>query len=163
LSRIEEQAARAREVVMAMLRLSSGEMDPKGAPVVDLRAVLREVVGLVSGPFRQRGITLDFVEPEVSLDVRVDPVAASRIFAQILNSLRAGLGEGTQLSVHGETSASEVAIVFRPSRPVAVGEDDWMATGMGLWVARRMLDQVGGHLDRPPDNTDWRLTFARLV
>jgi signal transduction histidine kinase len=151
LHRIEEQASRCREVVAAMLRFSSGEVDSTDAPVVDMRTVLREVIGLVGGPFRQRGVALELAEPEDALPVRIDPVHGSRILAQVLNSLRAGLGEGAALRVSGRREGGHVIIELYPDRPVAMGgaRDDWMASGMGLWVARRLLDQVGGRLEEP--------------
>ena len=41
---------------------------------------------------------------------------------------------------------------LEPDTPVAIDEfrrDDWMTSGMGLWVARRLLDQLGGRLEQP--------------
>lgn len=153
LERLEEQAQRCREVVGAMLRFASGEeVDPDSAAVVDLRAVLAEVTTLVGGPFRQRGVTLRLEMPDTPLPVRLDPVHGSRILAQILNGLRAALTEGSTLVVRGAVEDDEVVVSMSSDLPVAIDEfrrDDWMASGMGLWVARRLLDQLGGRLEQP--------------
>jgi two-component system NtrC family sensor kinase len=164
LARIEEQASRCRDVVAAMLRLSAGEGDPAHAPIVDLRPVLREVVGLVAGPYRQRGVTLELADADAPLQVRIDPVAASRILAQVLNSLRAGLDAGSTLRIAGRVDGDDVIIALTPDRPVAAGavRDDFLASSMGMWVARRLLTQVGGRVDPPAgDELAWKLVMPR--
>lgn len=153
LQALEDEAQRCREVVSAMVRFSSGEeVDPDKAPVVDLRDVISDVTNLVQGAFRQRGVTLQLEMSEHPLPVRLDPVHGSRILAQILNGLRAGLTTGTTLEVNAREDQGEIVVEMRPDYPVAVDEfrrDDWMASGMGLWVARRLLDQLGGRLEQP--------------
>lgn len=153
LADLEAEAQRCREVVGAMLRFSSGEeVDPENASVVDLRDVLADVTTLVQGPFRQRGVTLELDMPDQPLPVRLDPIAGSRLLAQVLNGLRAGLTDGTTLGVTALLGHDEIEVVITPDYPVAIDEfrrDDWMASGMGLWVARRLLDQLGGRLEQP--------------
>jgi len=149
---IEIQADRCRDVVAAMLRFSSGEVDHGRAPVVDLRDVLVDVCNLVRGPFRQRGVALELVDIDKELPVRIDPVHGSRILVQILNALRAGLSDGTKLTIRGTVVDDHVEVELRPDDIVAVDDlrrDDWMAAGMGMWVARRMLHELGGRLDQP--------------
>ena len=153
LQRIEIEASRCRDMVAAMLRVSSGELDPKLQPVVDLRDVLKEVFGLVRGPFRQRGVSLKMGEEEAALMVRVDPVHGSRLFAQIMNALRAGMREGSELSVRTERTPGFVQVLLHADQPVEA-TDDWMVSGMGLWVARQLLRQLGGRLDEPAVGAD---------
>jgi signal transduction histidine kinase len=160
LARIEEQAQRCRSVVAALLRLSSGEVDPLESGVVDLRLILRDVVELVQGPFRQRGVTVDLHESDAPLHVRIHPVYGTRILAQILGAFRAGLPEGARLELSASEIGDEVAIDLAPDRGLAVGNarDDWMASGMGLWVARHLLDQVGGRIEEPlAGQSRWRI------
>jgi two-component system, NtrC family, sensor kinase len=148
LERIEAEASRCRDVVAAMLRVSSGELDPKLQPVVDLREVLTEVFGLVRGPFRQRGLTLSMSQQDTSLMVRMDPVHGSRLFAQIFNALRAAMPEGAELSVRARAGEKSVKVFLSADHPVEM-TDDWMVSGMGLWVARQLLRQLGGRLEEP--------------
>ena len=168
LNRIEEQAERCREVVAAMLRVSETRLDPDDAPVVEVGEVLRDVMGLVGGTIRQRGVSLTLVEPVEALRIRMDPVLAARVLAQLLTTLTAGLTAGCTLSVsarllplgEGQKSRS-VAVYLKPSEPVAAGaaRDDFMAAGLGLWVARKLLDQVGGRLEQPSRDDAWRVVL----
>ncbi len=149
---LEEQADRCRDVVAAMLRFSSGEVDHGRAPVVDLRDVLVDVCNLVRGPFRQRGVALELVETDKPLAVQIDPVHGSRILVQILNAIRAGLSEGAKLRIKASAVGGVVEVELRPDDIVAVDDlrhDDWMAAGMSMWVARRMLHELGGRLEQP--------------
>ncbi len=160
LAKIEAQAERCRVVVASMLRLSAGEVDPTQATVVDLRDILRDVLGLVEGPFRQRGVVVDWNEPGDPMNLRIHPVYGTRILAQIFNAFRAGLEEGSRLRVTAVRLGDDVALDLDPERRVAMGSarDDWMASGMALWVARHLLDQVGGRLEQPlAEQTRWRI------
>ena len=152
LQALESEALRCREVVAAMHRFAADEVDPKNAPVVDLRDLVTDVSGLMKGAFNKRGVDLKLLVPTAPLPVRVDPVLASRILAQVLGVVRAGLVQGTTLRMSAEASGREVQVVLRPDSPVAIDEfrqDDAQAAGLGVWVARRLLDSVGGRLDQP--------------
>ena len=160
---LEAEAERCREVVSAMVRFSSGEVDPANAPVLDLRAVLSDVLDLVQGPFRQRGVELRLVEGSAPLRVRLDPVLASRMFAAILNSLRMGLPEGAVLEVEPRAEGDQLVVHLVPSTAVGLEtRDDYMAGGMGLWVARRLLDQIGGRLV-PSKDGPWQVVLPAHV
>lgn len=164
LESLEEQAARCREVVATMLRFASGDLDPSAAPVVDLRDALGEVNSLVRGPFRQRGVALDIAEAGPPLRVRIDPVQCTRILAQVASAMRAGLDEGASVSIDaGPCGEDEVEVVLRADRPVAAARDrrdDFLAQGMELWVARRLLHDVGGRVEVPETaSTTWRIVL----
>lgn len=157
---LEAQAARCREVVSAMLRISGAASEGASAPVSDVREVVAEAVHLVAGAFRQRGVRLVWSPPAAPLPVRVEAAGASRLFAQILNALRAGLPDGAGVVVTARRrTGGWIEVSLAPDRPVALGDarDDWMAAGLGLWVARRLLDEIGGQLEEPagaPDGTE---------
>jgi len=161
LQRVEEQAIRCREVVATMLRLSAGEVDSGEARVIDFRVVVREAVDLAMAAFRQRGVALVLQEAAEPIQVKVDPVATGRLLAQILHVLRAGLGEGASLTV-SMPSGSRAVLEMTPDRPLALEavKDDWMASGMNLWVARHLLDRMGAELEEDP--LGWRVRFARV-
>ncbi len=149
---VEAQARRCTDVVGAMLRFSSGEpVDPSVAPVVETGDVLREVLGLVRGALRQGGVEVVLSVDDGPLPVRIDPVMGSRILAPILSSLGAALPGGGTIAVSAARAGANVSIALTPDRALAVGSarDDWMASGMALWVARRMLDSAGGRLVEP--------------
>ena len=46
-----------------------------------------------------------------------------------------------------------IAVRFQADASVS-STDDWMASGMGLWVARQLLSQLGGRLEEPTDSTN---------
>jgi signal transduction histidine kinase len=157
LADLEAQAGRCREVLSTMLRISGATAEAGGVARADIREVLAEVVHLVAGAFRQRGVSLAWSPPAEVLAVRLDPTAASRLFAQILNALRAGLPDGAGVAISARRRAPGwVEVALRPDRPLALGDarDDWMAAGLGLWVARRLLDEVGGRLEEPSGTSD---------
>jgi len=161
---LEGEASRCRTVVNDLLRFTSGEVDPQQAPVVDLRDVLDEVVRLVAGAFKQRGVALVLAhdpsgEPPNPLRVRVDRVAASRILAQAMQAMGAGLGHGARVEVAARCEDGEVAVTLTADRPLATNtdrRDDWMASGLDLWVARQLLDQLQGRLEEGPAGADAR-------
>lgn len=164
LGRVESMARRCTDVVSAMLRFSSGEpVDPAQAPVIDTCEVIRDVIGLVQGPLRQGGVTVQLSLPSTPLRSRVDPVLLSRSLAPIMSSIAAGLPSGSSLRVGAERAESEGAPIVRLHLQVSgdPGEgserDDWMASGMALWVARRLLDSAGGCVIEPQDGRTWRV------
>lgn len=160
LGRVEQLTLRCTEVVRAMLRFSSGDpVDPADAVVLDLRALLRDVVGLVQGPMRQGGISVELRLPDAPANVRVDPVLAGRAFAPILSSVAATMPAGSSLRVEIERRPGVVEVVLVPSVSQTIS-DDFMASALGLWVARRLLGQMGGRIVEPAlGGAPWRVTL----
>jgi two-component system NtrC family sensor kinase len=166
LSRVEEMALRCRDVVAQLLRLT-GEGPEIAAVSCDLREVLVEVAALVQRPFAQRSVRLD-VSVNAPVPCRADSVTVSRIVAQILGSLRAGLPMGAALEVTAIVEADRVGLTFASATALGEGAagDDWRASGAGLWLARHLLDRAGGALtvdSTPPAGrvTCWRLLLPR--
>jgi two-component system, NtrC family, sensor kinase len=159
---LEAQAERCREVVTTMLRVQEMEVDPTDAPVVQLCDVLQQVSGLVGGSFRQRGVTLASIAPSPTVRARIDPVHGSRILAQILNAMRAGLEPGATVTMSARIADPPmVRVDLVPDRAVAAQpdrRDDWLASGHGLWVARQLLARLGGRLDRG-DRGGWAVVL----
>ena len=88
-------------------------------------------------------------------------VHGSRILAQILNALRAGLEPGATVRIGAERDGDAVRVRLMPDRQVGSHHerrDDWMASGHGLWVARQLLDRLGGRLDEGP-GTEWQVVL----
>jgi signal transduction histidine kinase len=160
LGRVEQLTLRCTEVVRAMLRFSSGDpLDPSDAVILDLRVLLRDVVGLVQGPMRQAGISVELRLPDAPASVRVDPVLAGRAFAPILSSVAATMPAGSSLRVEIERRSGVVEVVLVPSVSQTIS-DDFMASALGLWVARRLLGQMGGRIGEPAvAGGPWRVTL----
>ena len=154
---IEEQAQRCREVVEAMQRFADPDVDLGSGGVIDLSVVLDEVEALVSGPFRQRGVHLEVAPASGALPVRLDRVQGTRILAQILQALRAGLPEGSTLTLQPERTPAAVVVTMRADRvdDSLSRQDDRRAAGLGLWVARQVVARHGGRLES--GERTWRL------
>jgi two-component system, NtrC family, sensor kinase len=163
----EAEAWRCREVADAMLQVARQDAGDASARRIPLDEVVREAARLGEAVFRRRGVALEVATDAPDLHIEADPAAAVRILTQVLQGLGAGLPEGASLSVR--TRASErsghgpVAVVeLVPDRPVATGSsrDHYLAAGLGLWVARRLLTGRGGRLVEPDDRDGegaWRL------
>lgn len=163
LQRIEEQAQRCRDVVDTMVRFNSGELGPSRAGVVDLQRAAREAVDAQSEAYAQRGVRLEMggASSTTPVNARLDPALASQILRRWLEVFRAGLGDGAALQVEVAWAAEQPAITFTPDRPLApesTTHDDWRASGVQVWVARRLVDQSGGRVIEPEGSaTAWRI------
>jgi signal transduction histidine kinase len=154
---IEEQAQRCSQIVAHLLRFSRPEpaaTDEHGQrDRVDLREVLDEVLGLVRASFQQRGVTVDVAERSAPLFVRGHRAQLGQGLAQLLSSLRAAAGEGNRLAIASESSGGKVELRFTIDGPAATGRaDDWMASGMGFWVANRVFADHDGQLIEPTED-----------
>lgn len=145
LASMEEQAQRCREVVAALNRLSS-ETGSATREVIDLHALVAEVVSLVRHAFVEVGVGLEH-DHAVALFVEVDPKLLAQALAQLLGSLRAQLAPGGTLSVSGVVEGGEARLGFALSGPRRESSDDWLASGMGFWVASHAVQEHGGRIE----------------
>ncbi len=144
---IEEQALRCREILGNLRRFTEGR-EQVVRERVDLHQVVREVLALVGGAFRQAEQTVDHTGGE-PLPVLADPALLAQALAQLLRSLRAALGAGGRLVVLGEPGEATVGLVFLLDGVAAEDRDDWLASGMGFWIAKQVLEEHAGHLIEP--------------
>ena len=163
LASIESEARRCTEIVAQLLRISEGgrsSVAAAGEPVdrghwdvVDLRQLLSDVLTLVGGPFRQRGVALVH-EEGTAFQVRADPAELGRALTQLLTTVRGAAAGGSTLRVHGVRTEDEIRLVLELSEVAESGRsDDWMAAGFGFWAARRSVEDHGGHLVVPAELT----------
>jgi len=156
LGTIEEQTRRCAEIVASLLAFTREGVDRGELLEVDLDTLTADVVALVRPSFELKEIEIRHVPAGRSLLVRADPATLGRAIAQLLTSLRALLAPGGVLSLHGDIQGQEICIDLRlsgmkPSKD-DTKRDDWFASGMSLWVARRILAEHGGRL-REPDGS----------
>lgn len=145
LASMEEQAQRCREVVAALNRLS-GESHAAKRQELDLHELVAEVVSLVRHAFVEAQVELEH-DPAEALFVDVDPQVLAQALAQLLGSLRAQLAPGGRLHVSGSTDGAEARLEFVLSGPRRESSDDWLASGMGFWVASHAVQEHGGRID----------------
>ncbi len=157
LQSIETQVVRCTEIVRSLLAFTREGIDRGDLDVVDLDGIVAEVTALVRPAFKQRGVQLEHQPAAAELPVRADHARLGRALTQLLTSLRALLPEQGILQVHGSLAGGEIRLELSMSGALEhAGEassDDWFASGMSLWVARRILAEHGGRLVEPPPGT----------
>jgi two-component system, NtrC family, sensor kinase len=157
LDSLESQAVRCTEIVRTLLSFTRSSLTRADFGLVDLDEVIEEVAHLTEDAFAQRSISLDHVRSEHPLNIRADRTSFERAVAQVLLSLRAVVSPRGVLRVSGERVGSEIRVtlqVVSRDEQVAIdrgdaSRDDWLASGMSLWVARRIVAEHGGHLNEP--------------
>ena len=155
---IEEQAQRCSQIVAHLLRFSRPEPLAQGADRgegdrVDLHEVLDEVLGLVRVSFEQKGIAVDVADHGAALFVRGQRAQLGQGLAQLLSSLRAAAGDRNRIAIDARSSSGQVELRFTIHGAAATGlSDDWMASGMGFWVANRVFADHGGQLIEPTED-----------
>ena len=155
---IEEQAQRCSQIVAHLLRFSRPEPIAPGAERgagdrVDLHEVLDEVLGLVRASFEQKGVAVDVAPHDATLFVRGQRAQLGQGLAQLLSSLRAAAGDRNRIAIDARSTSGQVELWFTIHGPVATGRsDDWMASGMGFWVANRVFADHGGQLIEPTED-----------
>lgn len=144
----EKEALRCKDIVANLLRFTRVRADAGERDVVDMERVVRDVLALVGGPFRQREVTVEHLPQLVPLHVRGDATLLGRALGQLLTSLRSVAATGSVLRIRGERVEDEV--VYRFELESTTGDDDdWRAAGMGFWVARQVFQEHAATLEEP--------------
>jgi signal transduction histidine kinase len=91
-----------------------------------------------------------------------DSAQLAQAFAQLLRSLRTALVPGGRLFIHGVAGSEEVRVSFRLSGWRGAGGDDWLASGMGFWVARQVFAEHGGRLIEPQPGAETPVYIVTL-
>lgn len=162
----EEQAVRCKEIVANLLRFTRPAALGAAPPddVVDLAAVVRDVLALVGGALRQRGVTVELGADGVRLPMRGDATQLGRALGQLVTSLRTVAAPGSSLRIHWEARASDLEVRFELA-PTVAATDDWRAAGLGFWVARQVLQEHAATLEEPEGEPGgaraWRLRAPR--
>lgn len=176
LGEVEAQTVRCSEIVRRLQRFSRADptratLDPGEWSVVDLQRLLDEVLDLVGSTFHDRGVTVQRV-PGEGLVVRGDRDSLAQALVQLLASLRAAAAPGSTVLLSGSLlpaqrgSGPQAGLSLRIDGPARVGEDDWMAQGMGLWASRQVLAAHGGRLVEPEEGADrleWRIVLPAFT
>ncbi len=143
---IEEQAQRCRDILGSLNRFSGAAGDGLRAPL-DLGQVVNEVLKLVGGGFDQSKASVE-VRLRPGLMVVGDAPLLGQALAQLLRSLRTRLGPGGVLLIE-QGEGVGVVLRFTLREAVLPEGDDWLASGMGFWVARQVFQDHGGRLREP--------------
>jgi two-component system NtrC family sensor kinase len=145
---VQAQARRCREV-LGQLQGLQGDAQPARAARLDLGELFVEVLTLLRGPLRQRG-----VEPVLGsfgqLPTFGDRGELARALAWVLQAARAAAPSGGELHASAEVRGHELRLRLRLLGPgLRVDSDDGRAGGVALYAARRSLEAAGGRLEEP--------------
>jgi len=150
LDSIEEQAQRCRTILSTLSRFTSGERGEKTP--TDLALVFAHVVELTSGVFLDAGVSIKN-EVHGPLMISIDSAFFGQAMTQLLKSLRAELAVGGAIRIQAEENGPEVRVRFVLEGELRPRGDDWLATGMGFWVARYAVSEHGGQLEESEGTT----------
>lgn len=167
----KEQLARIRrssdhlraliEQILAHTRLEAGRAEPSWSSV-DAGAVLREAVQLVHPAARRKGLALN-VETPTSLPLETDATYLRQILLNLLENAVKFTGEGSvtasaeSVDGYAEFRVVDTGTGIAPEHLDSVFEAFWQAeqgktrraegTGLGLSVARRLAQLLGGSVE----------------
>ncbi len=165
LGRIRERAADLLEIVEQMItvaQLETGRERPELAET-DLAALVERVAAAAAAAARDKGLEFRLAAVEAPLRVRTDPAGVERIVASLLsNAVKFTESGGVEVRVYRVPGGAAVEVrdtgigiapehleaVFEPFWQVDRGlTRAWEGVGLGLTVARRLAQLLGGGIE----------------
>jgi PAS domain S-box-containing protein len=180
LSLAEEQVKRLARLVHDLLdlsRLNSGRMEFR-FETIDVARLLRELVERQRSALRHSGSEVRLRLQEVCL-ARVDPMRLEQILTNLLsNAAKYGQRQPIDLSLEGDETGyciqvrdrgigiapeDQQRIFERFER--AVSERHYGGLGLGLWITRRIVKELGGSIEvrsQPGEGSSFVLCLPRF-
>lgn len=159
LDALESEALRCREVVDTLLKVADGA--PGESSRVPLTPFLQGVERSVAPAVARRGLEL-VVQMGGDHVLATRPGPATAALSQLVTGLAAGMEAGNRLTVEAVEDGPDLVVQIIPSSPVALESDDWMASGIDVWVARQTLDRLGAALVEPIEQeAPWQVRFRK--
>ncbi len=163
LAAAEGEALRCKEIVGQLLRFTAAPRPAGERDIIDLGALVHDVCALAASSFRQRDVTLEFDHGPLPAKIEGAVDELGRAFSQLLGALRTAAAPGATLRITMRVNpeTSEVEMRMDVDR-VHDNQDDWRASSLGLWAARRVLSAEGWALGEAESETgrSWRATVA---
>lgn len=176
---LDEEISRLEKLVELFLDFARPPRLEKSS--LDARDLVEQTLHLVSGPARQRGVTIEWTPPASTAKVEADPVQMRQVVLNLLlNSVDAASDGGTvtvEVAEDGEVfQGNSVAIQVCDSGP---GVPDVMkekifepfvstketGMGLGLAVSRRIVEDHGGVItvdDNPAGGARFTVLLPRV-
>lgn len=145
LQSIEGEALRCRDILQSLQRFSGAGGVSSREPL-DLSQLLHQVLVLVRSSMEEAQVQVD-LEPLPALPTLGDAALLGQAVTQLLRSLRANLAPGGRIRISGRSALGEVGLEMKLDGPARPSKDDWLASGMGFWVAQQVLHEHGGRLE----------------
>lgn len=158
LKRVEEQTQRCRNIVHHLLRFSQEQVDRGSYDVVDIVEVVGTVLKLFEGAFSSQKVEIDNRLRERELYSWGNRAQLLQAFLQLFSAVRSVLTTEQNLLIDGNHDEAQVRLVISgPLRELEAREtdpfrqfehqDQVMAQGLGLWVAREIFQEHQGGLE----------------
>ncbi len=169
---IEAQAQRCREIVSHLLRFSQEQVDRGSYDKVDLVEVIDTVLHLFEGTFASRNIVLHReLESDGLPRIFGNRAQLLQAFLQLFSAVGGVLQAGEHLTLSAEHDERVIRIVLQGplekiqpdvQAPFELGaqHDQAMAQSLGLWLARRIIQEHQGELELDVSDSAER---ARLI
>jgi two-component system NtrC family sensor kinase len=148
---VEDLAQRCRVIVEQLLRFSrhgteAKPLDKADWVALDLGELLDDVKSIVAGPFRVAGVELT-TDVSGNLSIRGDRESINQALVQLFTSIRTACGEGGGVNIRGFIQRKHAVLEITANNEMLnISEDDWMASGMGFWLAKQVVAEHGGRL-----------------
>ncbi len=174
LKRIEDQTQRCRDIVHYLLRFSQEQVDRGSYDVVDVGEVVGTVLKLFKGAFSSQKITIHNELEGRRLMSWGNRAQLLQAFLQIFSAVRSVAPPGAAVSVSGEhDDRVSTVVIAGPLRDLEQNgwdlfrqpftQDQAMAQGLGLWVAREVFQEHQGGLEIEIVDESSASNEARLV
>ncbi len=174
LKRVEAQTQRCREIVHHLLRFSQEQMDRGSYDLVDVSDAVRTVLKLFEGSFASKKITVENMLEGRRLMSWGNRAQLLQAFLQLFSAVRSVAPEGATIRVVGDHDDQvSTVIISGPLRALEsaggdlfrsqLSQDQAMAQGLGLWVAREVFQEHQGGLEIEIMDEDAQSDEARLV
>ncbi len=183
LNKIANQALRLSAIIVDLMALSRFELQPDGVPtsVIDLSQVVKYSVQGLASAAESKGVTLDFVEPNVLLETISEEEILDQAVTNILDNAIKYTPRGGHVTVSLYESGKEVVIEvedtgigIEPQDKERIFERFYRVdkarsrelggTGLGLAIVRHIVMAHHGRIEvesRPGSGSTFRLIFPR--
>ncbi len=174
LRRIEDQTQRCREIVHHLLRFSQEQVDRGSYDIVDVGMVVGTVLKLFGGAFASQKISVQNDLESIRLTSWGNRAQLLQAFLQLFSAVRSVAPPGARIHVTGERDDGVATVTISgPLRGLEnsggdlfrqqITQDQAMAQGLGLWVAREIFQEHQGGLEIEILDESNQSDEARLV
>lgn len=152
---IQQEIYRLNRYVQALLDLTAPTQDTRS--ILDLAQALTEIAGLVRAQAKLQQVELDWQPPDKPVSILCQQTQVRQVLLNIIINALEAMPSGGKLTIGLQQEAGEVVVDIcdtGPGIPEAVRQHIFdmhfttkdTGTGIGLYVARSVVNELGGTL-----------------